>query len=206
MGRWWDAQKALRRYHQKKSRMQVSASEDEEVVDHGGVVFRDAPSDPEVSDVEVEEGSDDEIDVGVEEVYQKKKEPKRRHRVYTAEQKEQCLRMKAEGMSTRQISIQLGIPRTNVTDWTRGKSLKKGGRQKLLSDAEEKLIVDHIILRQMMGKGIAPGELAEFVATLLEGDERAENLTDGRPSKLNFILFNFIMFNLNFDIFHVKIW
>lgn len=175
MGRWWEAAKARRRYLQWKNGQTVSSSDesDQDVPPRPNKTIREeipseAPSSSEDEDIDVENSP---------------KRKKRCHRKYTREQKEECQRLFASGMSNRQISLQMDIPRTNVRDWNKGRALKKDGRSGLLTEAEEQIIVEHIILLSKMGKGIGPSAIQEFVGQKLRDDPRYGELKDGKPSE-----------------------
>ena len=131
----------------------------------------------------------DEMDVAAIEVVAAPKE-KKKYRKYTDADKQKVQSMFAAGMSKNEIARSTNIPKTNITDWTRDKSLgKQGGTNKLLTPTEENIVVDFLILMGRLGNPIYLKFIREAVAGLLEHDPRSAKLKNGLPGKFFFIKF-----------------
>ena len=111
---------------------------------------------------------------------------KRKRKKYSKENFDDAIRWAKEGTaSLRYISKTLGVPVQTISDNIRGTHMRGNeGSGPLFTDAEEKLIVEFVFMRQRIHRPVAKHELLQFLGEWLRSDQRRFKLgKQARPSK-----------------------
>lgn len=113
----------------------------------------------------------------VRKIQQKKKN------TYTQTDLENAIAAVSNGTTIRKASIDFGIPRSTLSDYNKNRisKLKRIGPQTVLSESEEKSIVNWIIYRAKHGAPVTKKDLFESVQHFVRSLRRKTPFTEDRP-------------------------
>jgi len=107
---------------------------------------------------------------------------------YVPAQMTQALSAVAGGMGVKTASRKFGIPKTSLLDRVKGRvnvEILRSGPPAVLTEAEEKVLVQHVINCGKMGYPLDKKDLKRLVCDIILEDGRPNPFKENRPGNKN---------------------